>query len=74
MLDARAWEIYMRENRSKWQRIDSKTVNYEVGQATYSAKYGTEMYVQITDITKGEQAGKILATFPVKGVRLVPQN
>ncbi|WP_251712327.1 ETX/MTX2 family pore-forming toxin [Lactococcus ileimucosae] len=66
------WNTYVGDAREKWHSVapgpgypESSTADYDQDQATFTAKYGTEMYLRVDDITAGENKAKTVAVIPV---------
>lgn len=62
------WNLFMKEDRANWAYVDEKSALYNVGVASYSANYGTELNVISKDITDGEENAPVIATYPVNAV------
>ncbi|MEY8537062.1 ETX/MTX2 family pore-forming toxin [Lactococcus muris] len=70
------WNSYTGESKDRWHAIapndpdyDPDDVaeggDYDISQSTYSAKYGTEMYLRVDDITAGANNAETVAIIHV---------
>ncbi|MEY8537064.1 ETX/MTX2 family pore-forming toxin [Lactococcus muris] len=66
------WSSCLGDSKGKWHSVapepgqqESSTADYDQDEATFTAKYGTEMYLQIDDITSGQNSAKTIAVIPV---------
>lgn len=66
VVSSTSWNKFVNEDRSKWKKLSTEQADYEVGAANYAAKYGTEMYLQVKDVSRGESHASIIATIPIK--------
>lgn len=67
--DQENWDRFVEDNREDWAVApapDNDKVDYSVGEARYSAKYGTEMVMKVVDVTEGTRKAKVIKTIPVK--------
>lgn len=67
--DQKNWDRFVGDNRADWTVApapDNDKVDYSVGEARYSAKYGTEMVMKVVDVTEGTRKAKVIKTIPVK--------
>ncbi|MEY8537063.1 ETX/MTX2 family pore-forming toxin [Lactococcus muris] len=70
------WNTYVGDPREKWHAIapddpdfdptdPAAAADYDISQSTYTAKYGTEMYLKVQDITAGANKAKTIAIIPM---------
>ncbi|MEY8458696.1 ETX/MTX2 family pore-forming toxin [Lactococcus ileimucosae] len=66
------WNSCLGDSKGKWHAVapepgqqESSTADYDQDQASFTAKYGTEMYLKIDDITSGQNNAKTIAVIPV---------
>lgn len=67
--DQENWDRFVGDNRADWtvaSAPNNDKVDYSVGEASYSAKYGTEMVMKVVDVTEGTRNAKVIKTIPVK--------
>lgn len=68
------WNSYVKEARTKWHPVvpaegqNMDTADYDGAIATFTAKYGTEMYLKVDDITNGNKNSKTLTYIPIKNI------
>ncbi|MEY8458694.1 ETX/MTX2 family pore-forming toxin [Lactococcus ileimucosae] len=71
LLPENYWSSYTGESRDRWHPVTPDDPDYDptdfaeggyydVSQSTYTAKYGTEMYLRVDDITSGENKAKTI--------------
>lgn len=63
------WDRFVGGSREEWTTAptpENGKADFTVGEARYSAKYGTEMVMQVVDVTGGVQKAKVIKTIPVK--------
>lgn len=65
------WDRFVGGERSEWTAApapENDKADYTVGTARYSAKYGTEMVMQVVDVTEGARKASVIKTLPVKAI------
>lgn len=66
------WNSYVKDSRKKWHPVvpepgeNMDTADYDTDQATFTAKYGTEMYLKVDDVTQGDKNPKTIDIIPIK--------